>query len=82
MSATAGFSLSELTLGQRGRVVAIDGEDAVNQRLMTMGLLPEMEVKLVKVAPFGDPIAVQFEGRTISVRRAEASRVRLEPLAD
>lgn len=74
-------SLSELKKGQCGRVIAIDADDPVNQRLMIMGLLPDMEVTLVKIAPLGDPIAVQFEGRVVSLRRAEASRVRLEILS-
>jgi len=47
---------------------------------MIMGLLPDMELALVKVAPLGDPIAIEFEGQTVSLRRAEAAYVRLEPL--
>lgn len=73
-------SLSELQKGQRGRVIGLNAEDPVNQRLMIMGLLPDMELALVKVAPLGDPIAIEFEGQTVSLRRAEAAYVRLEPL--
>ena len=35
---------------------------AVKRRLIDMGLTPGTEVKLVKMAPFGDPMEVQLRG--------------------
>ena len=72
------LKLSDLAIGRKARVKAIDAQISVNQRLMVMGLLPGMDVKVVQVAPLGDPIAIEFLGRRVSLRRAEASGVLLE----
>ena len=72
------LKLSDLAIGRKARVKAIDAQISVNQRLMVMGLLPGMDVKVVQVAPLGDPIAIEFQGRRVSLRRAEASGVLLE----
>ena len=72
------LKLSDLAIGRKARVKAIDAQISVNQRLMVMGLLPGMDVKVVQVAPLGDPIAIEFQGRRVRLRRAEASGVLLE----
>jgi Fe2+ transport system protein FeoA len=46
---------------------------------MTLGLLPGIEIKLVQIAPLGDPLAVEIDGRRLSLRRREAAGVALEP---
>jgi ferrous iron transport protein A len=70
-------SLSELPLGGRGRLVSIDAVCVASQRLMAMGFLPGLEVKVVGVAPFGDPITVEIQGRRLSMRRADAAAVKV-----
>lgn len=72
-------TLNDLKVGEHAQVVSLDADDSINQRLMVMGLLPEMSVTMVQVAPFGDPIAIEFEGRRVSLRRAEAAGVVVEP---
>jgi len=63
-----------------GRIVGIDGDDAISVRLMEMGLTEGEEIELVGFAPLGDPIEFQVRGYRISLRAAEARRVRIEPL--
>ncbi len=75
------LNLSNLSIGKIARVKAIDANISVDQRLMVMGLLPGMDVKVVQVAPLGDPIAIEFQGRCVSLRKAEASGVLLEGVA-
>lgn len=72
-------TLNDLKVGEHAQVVSLDADDSINQRLMVMGLLPEMSVTMVQVAPLGDPIAIEFEGRRVSLRRAEAAGVVVEP---
>jgi ferrous iron transport protein A len=45
---------------------------------MNLGLLPGMAVKVVQVAPLGDPIAIEFSCQQISIRRAEAAVIEVE----
>ena len=71
-------TLTTLPIGQAARVKAYDQCNATDQRLMVMGLIPGVEVRKVRVAPLGDPIAVEFDGRCVSLRRSEADSVHLE----
>lgn len=71
-------SLSELPLGGRGKLFSIEAVCATSQRLLAMGFLPGVEVEVVAVAPFGDPITVQLQGRRLSLRRADAVAVKIE----
>lgn len=71
-------NLSELKIGATAKVKSIPAENAVNQRLMNLGLLPGMAVKVVQIAPLGDPIAIEFSCQQISIRRAEAAVIELE----
>ena len=68
-------SLNELTVGQRGRVEQVLGEDALAQRLMEMGLLEGDEIEVVGFAPLGDPMEVRLRDFRLSLRRNEAARV-------
>ncbi len=42
---------------------------------MEMGLLPGTEVRVVRVAPLGDPIELRVRGYALSLRRAEAAKI-------
>jgi len=74
------LSLDQLRAGQRGVIAALQGSDALTQRLMEMGLLEGAEVELVGVAPLGDPVEIFVGGYRLSLRRQEAARVLLTPL--
>ncbi|MBQ8309219.1 MAG: ferrous iron transport protein A [Clostridia bacterium] len=70
--------LSQLNVGERGRVVAVHGEGAVRRRLFDMGITPETEVYLRKKAPFGDPIEISVRGYELTLRKAEAAHVEIK----
>ena len=67
--------------GQRGRIVEIHGHDGIAIRLMEMGLTEGEEIELLGFAPLGDPIEYQVRGYRLSLRKAEAHRVEIEPLS-
>jgi Fe2+ transport system protein FeoA len=71
-------SLDQLRPGQRGRVVALAGGDALVQRLLEMGLFEGEEVEVVGFAPLGDPMEVRLGDYRLSLRRSEAARVQVE----
>jgi ferrous iron transport protein A len=73
-------TLCNLPIGACARVEHIELDNAVSQRLLTLGLLPGMDVKVVQHAPLGDPIAIEFEGRRVSLRKQEAAGVILKAL--
>ena len=72
--------LSEFPIGGRGRVLTLDGDDAVRQRLLEMGLTPGVDVEIRGVAPLGDPLELELRGYRLSIRKSEAARVDVEPV--
>jgi ferrous iron transport protein A len=70
--------LSELAVGQGGRVVGVDARDAVGQRILEMGLTPGVDVRLTGTAPLGDPLVFEVRGYRLSLRRTEAALVEVE----
>ena len=71
--------LADLKPGAQATVVNVDGSDEVAVRLLEMGMTPGVEIRLIGVAPLGDPIELELRGYRLSVRKAEAARVRVNP---
>ncbi|HND52109.1 MAG TPA: FeoA family protein [Pirellulaceae bacterium] len=75
-------TLADLRVGDRAAVVEVDGVDETSLRLMEMGLTPGVEVELLGVAPLGDPLEFELRGYRLSLRRAEARRIKALPAAN
>jgi DtxR family Mn-dependent transcriptional regulator len=69
------LTLARLRAGERARVVQVNGGGALRQRLLDMGVLPNVELELQRVAPVGDPLWIRLEGFQVSLRRREAQAV-------
>jgi ferrous iron transport protein A len=69
------LTLNDLKPGERALVQRCVGRGAVFQRLCEMGFVEGSRLRLVRHAPFGDPIEVELEGCHLSLRRAEAAMV-------
>lgn len=72
------MTLRELSPGQEARVVAVNAEGGFKRRIMDMGITTGVRVKLVKVAPLGDPIEVTVRGYQLSLRKDEAASIQVE----
>ncbi|MFO0633018.1 MAG: ferrous iron transport protein A [Nannocystaceae bacterium] len=70
-------ALDSLAVGEAARVTAVTGDGVIAIRLQEMGFVPGTAVRLVKLAPLGDPLQFELRGYHISLRRAEASQVRI-----
>ena len=70
--------LSGLSIGEKGRVVKVNGEGAIRRRLFDMGVTPGADVYFRKKAPLGDPIEISIRGYELTLRKAEASFVEVE----
>jgi Fe2+ transport system protein FeoA len=73
-------SLAELRVGRSARVLRVDGARAFRRRLLELGLVPGTEVRLVTIAPLGDPLQIELRGGQWSIRRNEAAQIAVEPL--
>ena len=70
--------LSDLKVGDSGKVVKVNGEGAVRRRLFDMGVTPGADVYFRKKAPLGDPIEISLRGYELTLRKAEAALVEME----
>ncbi|MCC7084176.1 MAG: ferrous iron transport protein A [Pirellulales bacterium] len=70
-------TLAELGVGSGGKVKHIAGNDEISVRLLEMGLTPGVEVRVLGVAPLGDPMELELRGYRLSVRHSEAARVEI-----
>ncbi len=68
-------TLTHLPIGRSARVTAVNGTGRVTRRLMEMGVIPGVAVRVVKMAPFGDPIEVRVRGYSLAMRRNEADAI-------
>ena len=70
-------TLRELPAGSKAKVVTVHGEGAVSKRLMEMGVIPGTEIRVIKSAPFGDPIQVRIFGYSLALRKNEAASIEI-----
>jgi ferrous iron transport protein A len=80
MKRKTNLTLADLPKGESRTVLSVNGKDGVTRRLMEMGLIPGVAVRMVKAAPFGDPIEVRVRGYSLALRRNEAEAVELNAL--
>lgn len=73
-------TLDQLRRGQRASIAAVDGNDAIMQRLLEMGLIDGEEIEVIGFAPLGDPIEIRLRDYRLSLRRSEAARVQVQLL--
>jgi ferrous iron transport protein A len=69
------MSLEEILPGASCRIESVNGGGAIRQRLMDMGLLPDVELRVERKAPGGDPIWVNLGGWQIALRENEARNI-------
>jgi len=72
------MTLSKLPAGVNATVTAINGKGVIIRRLMEMGVIPGISIRLIKAAPFGDPIEVRILGYSLAIRRNEADSIEVE----
>ncbi len=73
--------LSETKPGQIVQVSSIAGQSSFRRRLLELGLVPGTRVELLRVAPLGDPLELLVRGASLSIRKAEAGVIVVEPVA-
>jgi Fe2+ transport system protein FeoA len=57
------------------RIQSVGGDRPFRRRLLELGFLPGVEVRLLGVAPMGDPLDIEVRGCRFSLRRAEADAI-------
>lgn len=78
LTVVIGMKLHELKLGQSGNITKVGGEGELRCRLLDMGLIPKTKVKLVKIAPMGDPLEIRLRGYELTLRKEDAAKIEVE----
>lgn len=69
------MNLNNLPIGASATVVAVNGNNAITKRLMEMGVVPGVSLRMIKSAPFGDPLEIRVLGYHLAVRKSEAETI-------
>ncbi len=74
------MTLRELPIGKSATIVSVGGEGALRQHFLDMGLIPGVEVTLVKLAPMGDPMELRLHSYELTLRLEDAEKIEIEDI--
>lgn len=74
------MTLKDIKVGQRAKVLKVNGEGAVRRRIMDMGITKGVDIYVRKVAPLGDPMELFIRGYELSLRKADADMIEVVAL--
>lgn len=68
--------LSELKVGQAGKLVSFSNENkALRRRLLDMGLTKNVEIDIKMISPLGDPVSVCLRGYQLCLRKEDMQNI-------
>ena len=73
------ITLDKIGIGQSAVIKTVGGKGSRRQHFLDMGVIPNAVVKLVKYAPMGDPMEVTIHGYSLTLRKADAKLIEVEP---
>jgi ferrous iron transport protein A len=73
------MNLSQLQVNDQATVDRVTGPRPFVRRLLSLGVSPGSSVRVIRVAPLGDPIQVEIGRLQLAIRRNEASQVIIQP---
>lgn len=74
------MNLNSLPIGATAKVTNVNGNSPITKRLMEMGVVPGASVRVIKSAPFGDPLEISVRGYHLAMRRNEADTIEVQSL--
>lgn len=72
------LDFAQLQRGMCVRVVQVHEQGAESRRLQEMGLTVGTQFRVVKVAPFGDPVEIDLRGYRLCLRKCETNGFELQ----
>lgn len=75
-------ALDNLPIGKTATVVSVGGEGSLRQHFLDMGIIPQVDVTMVKHAPMGDPVEVCVHGYELTLRLADARKIEVDDVRD
>lgn len=78
MSQDNPIHLSHLQPGDEAKVLRVLAQGPIQQRLLEMGFIRGVHLKIEKLAPLGDPMELVIKGYHLSLRREEGDCILVE----
>ncbi|MCF0106438.1 MAG: ferrous iron transport protein B [Holdemanella sp.] len=72
------MNLNELKAGQYARITHVNGKGHHRAHFLDMGMIPGVEVELIKFAPMGDPLEIRLHGYELTLRIDDAKQIEIE----
>ena len=72
------MTISDLKIGETGKITEVGGEGALRQHFLDMGMIPGVTVTLMKYAPMGDPLELKIFDYELTLRKADAGKIQIE----
>lgn len=72
------MTISDLKIGESGKITQVGGEGALRQHFLDMGMIPGVTVTLMKYAPMGDPLELKIFDYELTLRKADAAKIEVE----
>lgn len=69
------MTIKDLKEGQSATICTVGGDGALRQHFLDMGVIPGIEVKLIKYAPMGDPLEICIHDYELTLRLADAEQI-------
>ena len=70
--------LSDLEIGKYAVIESVDcNEISLRKHILDMGLTPGTEIRLVKIAPMGDPMEISVRGYELTLRKDDAEHIKI-----
>lgn len=73
------MTLDEVSVGDACTVTGIGDTGELRRRIMDMGITEGAQIQVHKRAPLGDPIDLIVRGYHLSLRKADAAGIMVEP---
>ncbi len=70
--------LNDLEIGQSAVIQTVGGQGSLRQHFLDMGVIPGTEVRIVKLAPMGDPMQLRLHDYELTLRLADAEKITVE----
>lgn len=71
------MTLDNLQPGNRGKITQITGEETIQARLSSIGLIPGASITIDHTALLGDPRTYTVQGAQVSLRNKEAELIQI-----
>lgn len=71
------MTIKDLKIGESAVITNVGGEGALRQHFLDMGIIPGTFVSVVKYAPMGDPVELDVQGYTLTMRLDDADKIEI-----